>query len=287
MNKRLKKKIEKDNNKKRIEKILKNVSEQLTVEKIQYQNGYFVYNMGEHSVCYFDIKETPEWKYGIWLKKDGFYLFGEHRELIDKFRPSRTYISNDSDIDGFIDKVKQIRQNPKLYFVDSLTYGNALVEWKEHIIDDEVYVTGYQVTYKEVNGESVSVRDKSITQEDFVDESWNRYLDKKKQFETESESDRKFAFDFFKRLPKMFEDIEYVGIIDCNKGGCSCNPRYDIKVIVSRGTTLNRIYELFDEIDELVTSEDRNGLKTSRHNFALRGVYEGKRELKNCDYKYQ
>ena len=184
MNKRIKLKQEKVNNLSRQNNILNEISKELTITEKEFGNGYFVYDIGENAVCHFSLKETPEWRYGIWLLENNkFTIFGEHIELIDKFKPSATYIEHKNDITEFIKEVKNIANNSKLYFVDSLTYGDALTPWKEYKCGDgDVSYEGYQVK-QEYNEETKLwdkfTRDCTITQEMFVEREYNEYMEKK------------------------------------------------------------------------------------------------------------
>lgn len=186
MNKRIRLKQEKRTNIVRQNIILDTISKEFTISKKEFGNGYFIYDIGENAVCHFSLKETPEWRYGIWLLKNNkFVIFGEHIELIDKFKPSATYIEHKNDIGEFVKEVKNIASNSKLYFVDSLTYGEALVDFKE---DGEGCYTGYQVKrdFNEVTGMwDIVSRDTSITQEQFVEKEYNEFMKERKEKDNE------------------------------------------------------------------------------------------------------
>ena len=91
----MKKRFIKKLNKQRLEKIFNKIkNSNLTITNKIFGNGYFIFTFGVNTVCHFNLKETPLWRYGIWLDgKYGFQIFGEHEWLIDKFKPSRTYLS--------------------------------------------------------------------------------------------------------------------------------------------------------------------------------------------------
>lgn len=182
MNKRIRLKQEKINNLARQNDILNEISKEFTISEKEFGNGYFIYDIGGNAVCHFSLKETPEWKYGIWLLKNNkFTIFGEHIELIDKFKPNACYIKHENHIDEFIKEVKNIASNSKLYFVDSLTYGEALVDFKE---DGNGNYKGYQVksVYNEVTGMwDMVTRDTNITQEQFVEKEYNEFMERKKE----------------------------------------------------------------------------------------------------------
>ena len=181
MNKRIRLKQEKVNNLSRQNNILDEISKEFIITEKEFGNGYFIYDIGKNAVCHFSLKETPEWRYGIWLLKNNkFVIFGEHIELIDKFKPSRCYIKYENNIDEFIEKIKNIASNSKLYFVDSLTFGEALVDFKE---DGEGCYAGYQVKrdFNEVTGMwDIVSRDYTITQEQFVEKEYSEFIKSKR-----------------------------------------------------------------------------------------------------------
>ena len=181
MNKRIRLKHDKYSNLKRQNNILNKISKVFTINNKEFCNGYFLFYYGVNSVCNFTLKETPEWRYGIWLLENNkFSIFGEHIELIDKFKPSRCYVSYDNDINGFINEAKNISNNPKLYFVDSLTFGEALVDFEKDKYDD---YRGYQVKrdYNEATGMwDMVTRDTNVTQEQFVEREYEEFMESKR-----------------------------------------------------------------------------------------------------------
>jgi len=289
----MKKRFIKKLNKQRLEKIFNKIkNSNLTITNKIFGNGYFIFTFGVNTVCHFNLKETPLWRYGIWLDgKYGFQIFGEHEWLIDKFKPSRTYLSFKNDISRFIKEVKLISKNPKLYFVDSLTDGDAIVDY-ERIDwgDGEFSYKGYQAI-REYNEETKLYdkyrRDESITQEVFVNSKYDEFMKEKLQEEENQEYDRIFAFNFFKELPNLFFNIKVVGVHDRNNNGWKCSPRYDIKVLVNKNLSNEEVDKLYDELDELVNSRNNSKEKKSyEHGFSFMGCYDEFEDLKNCDYKY-
>jgi len=289
MKKRLIKKV----NKKRIENILNKItSNNFNITSKIFGDGYFIFTFGYNTVCHFTLKQTPLWEYGIWLNgKNRFQIFGEHEWLIDKFKPSVTYLSYNNDIAGFIKEVKLISENHKLYFVDSLTSGDALVAYeKEDWGNGEFSYKGYQAI-REYNEETQLWdkfrRDELITQEEFVDSKYDEFMKEKLQEEENKEYNKLFAFNFFKELPNIFPDIKVVGIRDGNKNGWKCSPRYDIKILVDKNLSSEEVDKLYDELDELVQNRNNSEEKKSyEYGFSFMGCYDDIRDLKNCDYRY-
>ena len=65
---------------------------------VKYGNGYFVFEYGEDSVVHFRLKECKGWLFGIWWRTSTderyeveFDFFAQYEDLIDKFKPSRSY----------------------------------------------------------------------------------------------------------------------------------------------------------------------------------------------------
>ena len=289
MKKRLFKKEIKKTNVKRHEYILQELAKHVTVTNKEFTDSYSYIHIGWTSRCFFRLTETLGWRYAIWLDNDEqFYLIGEHEDLVDKFRPTRTYVSYLHDIDGFVSKVKDIQSNPNLYFVDSLTYGKALVDYQ--IEEGEDYAYGYQVVAEvnEKTGEWEHIkRDTSITQEQYVKEQLEEYYQNKEEGKRKEKEEKHVVFQFFKALPTQFEDIKAIGIYDGNKDGMICNPRYDIKVLAPYDITQEKLdaltATLYDYLEEESYSAERDSF---HHRFSLEGCYTNKNELNHADYRY-
>ena len=101
-----------------------------------------------------------------------------------------------------------------------MTFGNALIDFKEEKTENDVYYYGYQVVRefnKETNCWDIVKRDKSITQKAFVEKKYKKFYDDKRKKLEDEEHDRKYAFDFFKTLIDVDKRITGVGIYDGNK----------------------------------------------------------------------
>lgn len=133
MNKRIKLKLEKKNNTNKINSILKEIN--YTIEKKVFGNGYFVFTFEKNSICWFWLKEFKGWKFGIWLNADNTYdIFGEHILLINKFKPSASYVS--------FDNVNDFNENLKL-FLDKNEIHSEYIQWIEEAIENEKIKTSY------------------------------------------------------------------------------------------------------------------------------------------------
>lgn len=121
----MKKRILKKKNTNRILGILNNIKEEgFNIKDKSIGNGYFILTFEPSSVCHFKLKEFPDWKFGIWLEKDNFSIFGENIYMINKFKPSASTLSFESvtDISEFISELKLI-----LLATDE--------EWNEYLTD--------------------------------------------------------------------------------------------------------------------------------------------------------
>ena len=92
-------------------------SPKMTVEDVEYLDGYFIFGHGTNSVVHFHIKECPGWKFGIWwtpfndekeeservLIKGEFFC--QYEDTIDKFKPSASTIAENIEI--FIDDLNR------------------------------------------------------------------------------------------------------------------------------------------------------------------------------------
>lgn len=121
----MKKRLLKKKNRNRILDILNNIkSEGFNIKEKSLGNGYFIFTFEPSSVCHFKLKEFPDWKFGIWLEKDKFSIFGENSYMIDKFKPSASIVSSESvtSVSEFISELKVILSNTE-------------EEWNEYLSD--------------------------------------------------------------------------------------------------------------------------------------------------------
>ena len=86
-------------------------------------NGYFIFDLGEDAVTIFKIRGIKRWTFGMWITdtktKSGdpaykIELFGQHDDLIDKFKPDRSPVLETMKVftgftsrEGFLDKHKE------------------------------------------------------------------------------------------------------------------------------------------------------------------------------------
>lgn len=101
MNKRIKRKHTAKENKNMMNSTLKYLKHLgLTPFNVEYPKGYFVFeNKHAYEMMHFQLKENPEFLFGVWYKKFNLknpdrvvklpVIFGERLCILDKFKPSR------------------------------------------------------------------------------------------------------------------------------------------------------------------------------------------------------
>ena len=101
MNKRIKRKHATKENKNMMDGTLKYLKHLgLTPFNIEYPKGYFVFeNKNPYEIMHFQLKERPEFLFGVWYKEVNLrtptrvvklpVIFGERLCILDKFKPSR------------------------------------------------------------------------------------------------------------------------------------------------------------------------------------------------------
>lgn len=101
MNKRIKRKHIAKQNKDMMNSTLKYLKTLgLTPFNVEYPKGYFVFeNKNPYEMMHFQLKENPEFLFGVWYKEFNLknsnrviklpLIFGERLSILDKFKPSR------------------------------------------------------------------------------------------------------------------------------------------------------------------------------------------------------
>lgn len=173
----------------------------------------------------------------------------------------------------------------------SLTYGDALIDWIQY---EDGYAEGYQCVLIENQGRKIYKRDTSLTQEIFVEQHWKEYWDKKNKQELNYKEDRAYAFNFFKELLSEYDEIVAVGIIDKNLSGFRHIPRYEIKVLVPKDVSDERVYDLYEQLPLLCKNANENAQrKTKKHTFKFKAIYSPDEDivtyekLKDCNYVFK
>ena len=197
------------------------------VRDIKYGDGYFIFDKGEDSVVHFRIKGLRGWLFGMWidtnpdkLKKDfGEYpavqLFCQHKDNIDKFKPSRSYfliklsLSDIADEDYIYGEyeIKQmlgmIKRHPVMsYVMDRIFYEKY---FGHHYIP--TYIKGKFQTKK------YAIRQWC---EDWVPYCWT----KTKML-----------------IIKKNRIVEKVSLFDHNCEGWICSPRFKLRIFFKENST--------------------------------------------------
>ncbi len=95
-------------------------------ESFQIETNY-------RSICYFNINQLPEWRFAFYLYLDNsFKLIGEHKYLIDKFRPGRDLSIEVSDFESFSNLVNIIRLGEK-DFIRPTVYSEKFININEYV----------------------------------------------------------------------------------------------------------------------------------------------------------
>ena len=201
---------------------------------IEYGNGYFIFNMGENSVVHFKLKGVwKNWLFGMWIDTEclsGWYrylkkkeydykdedfkvvrIFCQHEHNIDKFKPSRSSLCVDFDIEDW----KALLNGNEFYDVK---LQRMLEMIKHHPI----------LCYCDYCGDYVGYRSDSFLEE-FIHYEWSYYKDK-----IEYTIKRIFwnnytkAKLFFAKKSKIIDHIKYE---DFEKENPGWSTSYDYAVI--------------------------------------------------------
>lgn len=240
--------------------IFKNILKDFTIENEIYLSSYFIWDREDDSICHFWVKEIPNWKFGIWLRENEdieFEMFCEHEELIDKFKPSACYFSlkypethpiqqYEYSIESFLEKLNDMKLNPKKHFVNSLTGDVEEIPLEE--------------------------------QEEYINKEWDEYWAEKEQKKKDIENDKQLAMKFCKELLNN-DNIFAVGLIDLCKGGWITNPQYHCRVVLkSKEVTDDEI----DKIQEYIEINANKNNKSYKHKIGTSNRYIKFYEQDNC-----
>lgn len=140
----MKKRLIAKKNKQRHRLVLRQIKHSFKAHNIRFGNGYFIFTYGINSVCHFRLKGLPDWQFGMWHHDSGgVSFFGEHDLLIDKFKPSRTYLSevinSEEDVEGLISLLTQMKDNSLLHFACSAQFAEFGVLGENALSPEEIY----------------------------------------------------------------------------------------------------------------------------------------------------
>ena len=182
----------------------------LKVKEREFYNSYFLFSGIENGKVWFVFEELEDFEFAIWINNpkmrkgchhtySSIQLFGEFTELIDKFKPPRTYFSvdgNDNDIiEQGIEFIRDLHNNRNKDFVNSMlnwSYGATL--------DYEQLVSDLGDSY---DAETVQGID------DLVNQCYDKYFADKR---IEEEKSRKSLLEFEQLCSELSKDERLVGI---------------------------------------------------------------------------
>lgn len=211
---------------------IENISGKKVINK-EFDDGYFLFNFGENTVCQFKIKGVKSWLFGIWAipNDDGTIkvsLFGEHYWYLDKFKPTATKISQtytlktDATIDELeynlyhtIDSIAQIANYPIITYITN--YWNTTENPFKMYISDWVF---YKIKLPVIN---------------FMKNEFNKFL-----------------INIYKIYCKLrwnkYIDID---IYDSHKNGFNRYPRFDFNIRFKENVDEDIIYDIYHKIYKL------------------------------------
>ena len=218
----------------------------ITISRVEYLDGYFIFGHGTNSVVHFYIDETPGWKYGLWWspisknteaaeednKNTEYYtdrlrgeLFAQYEEEIDKFKPSASMVT----------------ETFTLYLpapASNLTWGFA---GDIEFIHNEPYLAFYrEMHYTDFNREYVSrAKAKAYFK--------RHYKRKRLAEETKALNDKEMLKAIYEMLK---EEIDEGSCFVQDRGDC-CSPRYEIIIKNTFGIEdgCYRLFDLYEEAD--------------------------------------
>lgn len=214
----------------------------VTVEDIEYLDGYFIFGKGTNSVVHFHIKETPGWKYGIWwepvrkseCENDEAYneyytdrlrckIFTQYEDEIDKFKPSASMVS-----DEFITSLPCFTESYFWSFVQDIEF-----------IHREPYLAFYrEMHYTDFNREYISRRE--------AKRYFKKHTRKKAKHNNLS---KKNNVAVLKTLYKILKDEIDAGTCFVLDRGDTWSPRYTIIGLADEASDAG-YYGLFDIFEE-------------------------------------
>lgn len=185
-------------------------------KNIQYGNGYFIFDMGDDGVVHFDIKGLNGWKFAMWIETDeeklknesgkdyaAIQFFCQHKENIDKFKPSRSFFLeklslNDIENEYFYG-IREILQMIKRH---------PFVSFTMDCYDDHFYHKSYVLCYM-----SHKIYNIKRTIKEWWNDAWVRIWQGSKTW-------------FIKR----YKVVDSVKLVDKNGDGWEVSPRYDMRI---------------------------------------------------------
>ena len=222
-----------DSTKEKLNEIFEGLKKKVpTLEKEFDSDCYFVF---EEHILYFHDTRIPEWDLALWAHYDDDMnmtecsFIGEHKYLVDKFKPSRTWIST-KDENEFIESLNLIHEKPYECYLASCHY--CTVDELSEKVPDLDPKTEYENRKKHEEGKAAAQKEAEAA-----------------------------ALDVY--LRRVMEGVPYLSgaaIVDGDKNGGTSYPRYELYVTVSPAEYRKRRLD-FDKVADDVEKvlEDING----------------------------
>lgn len=228
-----------------------------------FGDGYFIFDMGEDSVCHFFIKEIPNWKFGLWFtfSKDeesknqiiSAEIFTRHTDDLDKFKPSRSFYT-----------AKEIfktdtNSNDNCFYSDTIEYTIGLCKLIKHY-PIMTYLTSYYGGWNCINNHMLGTYIRI------------RFSEKKYAIKRWYNDVFKFNINYIKiwfmrKFLLSFPDIESIEIIDNNHGDWITTPRYDMIITPKQPEVAGKIPTYVN----YKISGERRYMKHCNISFAFKG----------------
>ncbi len=192
---------------------------------IKYLNGYFIFEHGKDMVIHFHIKECKGWLFGIWWDledKNKFDFFTQYERDIDKFKPSASCFVEEGVLYDKKDLERELewRIIPILKFIHKHPY----VAW--------AYDGSYPRNCWDYKTGLMAFK-----------EFWEYQFKEWKRENIKKRINRKYLNIVRKICQEYLEEWQ---IIDENKNGCKCFPRY---TIICKGIKNESIKTGFYQLD--------------------------------------
>lgn len=162
MNKRLRRKINKNDIENRMQGIINNIKNFFTIKSIDFITEDTTSDLGVGSVCVFELKELPNMLFKVVLCKAGYIGLGEHVSFDFDLKHGKstideTIVSDMYDKDAYIEKLLELKglleecngdnEDFKKYFINIKELRLALDEYKKEALD---FLHEYKAKNKEI-----------------------------------------------------------------------------------------------------------------------------------------
>lgn len=197
---------------------------------IMYGDTYFVFDLGEDAVINFKVVGLKNWYFGIWIsledEKMPFTVFAQHKDNIDKFKPSRSAL-----------KVVIDKYALEETWDSSKKVGTGVYSKWGHVlqlilaIKNHPFISYYQDLY-----ENLIVHEKNIVFKLIR----NKYREKRNNVVEWITTVPLFTL--LKLKAKVFKNAKVISKIEVKDKGKHWYPRYDVYFTFKEGSTENQEY---------------------------------------------